>query len=234
MSSSNHTPISSGAPADAATFNAPLGQLDAAIDTTASDANAALAAAVADIDADIAAMTLDDLADAATSTPADGDLLAYDGGDARWEAKTLDEAGVGAQPVGARVYHNANTPVTSGTLTTLNFNSEWVDDANLHSVSVNPSRLTAPSDGWYSIGASIRFQSDSTGIRMVSLKHSIYSYIARERRTASGNSEVTVSTMYYMSAGQYVEVEVFQDSGGSLNAEYVARLSPEAWMVKVG
>ena len=41
MTTNHHTPISVGAPADAVTFNNPLGQLDSAIDTAISNANTA-------------------------------------------------------------------------------------------------------------------------------------------------------------------------------------------------
>ena len=78
MSTNHHDPIASNAPAAAATFNDPLGQLDQAI-------------------TDIGETAINDLSDVAIDgTPADNELIAYDTATSEFINQTAAEAGLSA------------------------------------------------------------------------------------------------------------------------------------------
>lgn len=171
------------------------------------------------------AASLDDLTDVDTTTtaPAAGDLLEYDG--TNW---------VPRPSIGARVYNDAAISIPTTTITALTFNSERYDDALFHDTSANTSRLTAPLDGRYSIGCSIRFADNSTGQRVVRITVNGTDVIAIDRDNYPyGIAQFTFNTVYELSAGDYVEVEVYQNSGSALNIDVASNNSPEFWIQRV-
>jgi hypothetical protein len=127
----------------------------------------------------------------------------------------------------ARVYNSAAISTATGTPKILTFDSERYDNGGLHSTSANTGRLTA------TITAS-----NITGSRYVGLKVNGATYVAFDERqavTVAGRPTiVTVSTSYQLAAGDYVEVEVFQNSGGNLNVNASGNYTPEFWIVRVG
>jgi hypothetical protein len=140
------------------------------------------------------------------------------------------------QPVPqARVYNDAAIAINNNSTTALTFNSERFDDGNLHSTSANTGRLTAPVAGLYAIGAHAAFAANSTGTREIHIRLDGTTSLAMGAGTASATREgrMSVSTVYRLTAGQYVEVLVYQNSGGSLNVVSTAGYSPEFWMVRL-
>ena len=133
-----------------------------------------------------------------------------------------------------RVYNSANISITtSGTAQALTFDSERFDVGGCHSTSVNTGRITVPSGagGKWQIGGSVEFASNSTGYRQV--------YIRLNGTTAIGNvavsanataaTQLNVTALWALSAGDYVELVVVQTSGGALNVTTNSAWSPEFW-----
>jgi hypothetical protein len=138
----------------------------------------------------------------------------------------------------ARVYNSAAISTATGTPKILTFDSERYDNGGLHSTSANTGRLTATITGLHQIGCHVEFASNITGSRYVGLKVNGATYVAFDERqavTVAGRPTiVTVSTSYQLAAGDYVEVEVFQNSGGNLNVNASGNYTPEFWIVRVG
>lgn len=133
----------------------------------------------------------------------------------------------------ARVYNNANLSITNNTVTAATFNSERWDSGDLHSTSSNTSRLAAPITGLYVIGGHVRFAANSSGRRDVFVRVNGSTQIAVSRNSAphaTDDTYLSVATAYRLTAGDYVELCVFQNSGGSLNVVVDANNSPEFWM----
>ena len=132
----------------------------------------------------------------------------------------------GGSSASCEVYHNTAQTVTSGSFHTLVFNSEWYkSDASMHSTSTHTSRLVAPSDGVYLITARVRWLSTGSAneIQMrfkVNADSALY-YLAfdeRYMRQQSGfflDTDQTLVCTRKLVAGDYVECDVYQDSGGS-------------------
>lgn len=122
-----------------------------------------------------------------------------------------------AAPPQARV-SKAAMSCANNAFTTVTFDTELYDSATIHSTSLNTSRLTAPADGLYTIGTYIVIPS-GTGTRAVNISHSVAGTIAADERAAvsGGPTIITFTTEYHLTAGQYAEVAVFQNSGGALN-----------------
>ena len=134
----------------------------------------------------------------------------------------------------ARVYHNAAQSIPNNSLTTLSFNSERYDRGDLHSTATNNSRLTAPEDGIYMITGHIEWGANANGTRLIYVTHSVDGTIAGNRIQAVSGGQQSISTVYEMTGGEYVELGVLQTSGGALNVVSSGNDSPEFTMTKIG
>lgn len=136
----------------------------------------------------------------------------------------------------ARVYNGADLPLANNTTTTLTFNAERYDSGDLHSTAALTSRLTVPITGLYSIGACVAYASNATGYRQTFvLLNGTTTIVDDLRAPVSGVATVVnIATDYRLAAGDYVEVQAFQNSGGALNVVALPNFSPDFWMHRVG
>lgn len=148
----------------------------------------------------------------------------------------LGPVGSGSVP-SARVYNDANISIDHNTLTALTFNTERYDTASFHSTSSNTSRLTAPTAGLYIIGGSAQFAVNATGRRRVSIRLNGTTEIAVQEPAVDADAAINwsaaLSTSYELAASDYVELLVFQTSGGALNVAAQNNHSPEFWISRV-
>lgn len=136
----------------------------------------------------------------------------------------------------ARVYNNADIIVPNNALTALTFNTiryDCLDDTDRLYLPTLTSRFTARWQGNYSIGANIVWQASAVGIRTLGLRINGTTRIVQAVDTsplAGGTTELCVNTDYEMNPTDYVEVVVFQNTGGALLVEVHANWSPEFWI----
>lgn len=139
---------------------------------------------------------------------------------------------------GARVYHNANQSIPTATWTILAFNSERYDTDTIHNTVTNNSRLTCKTAGKYLITGQVGIAANATGIRsaLIKLNGSELFYLAAilENTSSAYSWAGNVSTIYDLAVGDYVELQVYQDSGSTLNAEVSAVRYPEFMMQRIG
>lgn len=133
----------------------------------------------------------------------------------------------------ARVYNSAAESITTGTNTALTFNTERYDTGGCHSTVSNTSRLTVPSGGGglYHIGGTITFAANATGDRALWIQLNGATRLVQDLRRASGTFETSINVVcdYVLAAGDYVELYVFQSSGGNLNVNASSAYTPEFW-----
>jgi len=123
-------------------------------------------------------------------------------------------------PEGAHVTNSTDTPIPDTTRTVLNWNTETKDVGGVHSTASNTSRLTAPVSGWYTIFCAVVFYPNSAGIRQVTIKLNGTTDLPTESiisNSATLGTYVSAGTLYYLSAGHYVEADVKQTSGAPLS-----------------
>jgi hypothetical protein len=131
----------------------------------------------------------------------------------------------------AHVTRTAAQSIPSGFTTTLAFNTERYDTANMHSNATNNSRLTAPVTGIYAVTAQVEWAPDTDGIREVALEKNGTVPIARANAVQS--SEVPpvqeVTTEVRLQAGEFVRAVVGQDNSGAvaLNVTKDPEYTPE-------
>lgn len=123
---------------------------------------------------------------------------------------------------GASVHNNnVGASVANAASTALTYSTETIDTDGYHSTSSNTSRLTIPQTGYYQVTAAAEFGANGTGIRQVAIVKNGTSTLGagRQQAVTSGglNTLVECSRLLYLTAGDYLEAHVYQDSGGSLN-----------------
>lgn len=122
-----------------------------------------------------------------------------------------------------RAYNNAVQSINNTTTTTLTFNSETYDVGAMHSTSSDTSRVTVPTagDGLYLIVGQTMWEANGTGVRRLSLIKNGATALAESDQASASATRLTAQdavTIVNLVAGDYVEVTVFQESGGALNA----------------
>lgn len=136
----------------------------------------------------------------------------------------------------ARAYHNTTQALTTAVQTALAFNSERDDTDTIHDNATNNTRLTCKTAGIYSIKAQVEFESNSTGNRQVDIRLNGTTALLSQIFTAI-NGDVTrinVATAYRLAVNDYVECLALQNSGGNLNVQSTAQVSPEFSMELIG
>ena len=127
--------------------------------------------------------------------------------------------------------------ITTATLEALDFSAlRTGSDPAMFNI-LAPTRLTAPSTGWYQVSGSVRWIANEIGFRTLAIRQNGLTNIVEETVAAiTGEGVATtqsLSTLWYLLAGEYVELTVFQDSGVSLDIQSIPAASPEFGMVHV-
>ena len=155
-----------------------------------------------------------------SNAPTNGYFLQAQSG----EGGGLTWAEAGSTAINARVYHDTVQTISNSTWTALAFNSERFDTgggatSGIHHNSTNNSRLTIATAGVYTIWGGIEWVGNSSGsFRIMRITVNGSTEIAHQSQPgASAGQRMSLSTIWSFSANDYVELFVFQNSGGSLN-----------------
>ena len=182
---------------------------------------------------DVVISTLNDIVEAleakvgvtASTAVTDSVLTGTSAGSTAWQR--LDNA---------RAWHNADQSIANTTVTIVALNVDVFDNNSIHDPSTNNSRLTCKVAGKYLITAGVQFSPNSTGQRRVAIMRNGSQTTARTWVDATGGgqpTDISISTLYALSVNDYVEIEVYQDSGGAINVSSVSPYTPELSMVRV-
>jgi len=142
----------------------------------------------------------------------------------------------GAYTQGARAYHNVNQSIANGVPTMLALNAERYDTDVIHDLAVSNSRLTCRTEGKYLICGLVAWATNGVGLRIVTLLLNGATIIAGSGTppTATDLTMHSVAVVQAMVVTDYVELRVYQTSGGALNVLALAEYSPELMMQRVG
>lgn len=141
-----------------------------------------------------------------------------------------------AKLVGARVYNSGNISINNAAWTQLTFDTERYDYDTMHDLVVNPSRLTCRTAGLYLIIANVEWQISQVGRRLTRIILNGATWIGGDERAPqdTGYAAPCVSTIYELAISDYVELDVYQSSGGALNIVVDINFSPEFMMSRIG
>jgi hypothetical protein len=124
--------------------------------------------------------------------------------------------------VGCSVYASSNQSINNATFTYLNFNSEEFDTDSFHDNSTNNSRITIPSgkSGKYLVVGNVHFSPNATGGRSFYLyKNGSADIFSIDIPTSSATYDTSqnFSLIRDLTAGDYLQLRVYQTSGGALD-----------------
>lgn len=143
--------------------------------------------------------------------------------EAIWDrmASCLDFLGGSSGAYSAYANNSAAQSVNNNTNTVLSWNSEFYDTESMHSTSSNTSRITVPVSGIYLAMGQVAFAANATGQRLARIiSDGAVTWGASSVPANSGSyvTYVQVQALLNLSASSYIELQVYQDSGGALNA----------------
>jgi hypothetical protein len=158
-------------------------------------------------------------------SPTDGDLFIrtdqvgdplYKFSDGAWEL--LPRMGAQTVPY-AKVRRSSNQTINNTTQTTLNWDVEDVDTNSMHDNATNNSRITINTPGVYFIQAQLEWSASGSGGLGAYIVANGSTFLANDERGTnpiSGDMHTQfVTTTARLAAGDYIEIQVWQNSGGS-------------------
>lgn len=122
---------------------------------------------------------------------------------------------------GARATLTADEVIPNNTETAIPWDAVDYDTDSYWAASPNPTRFTVPTTGKYLVTGHIQFDPNNSGVRRLSV------YVDGTRVNAHlGTANLTgfaawltIAHVQELTAGQYVEIYAYQDSGGDLNVD---------------
>jgi len=137
--------------------------------------------------------------------------------------------------MGVRVYRNSNQSIPTNTYTPISFTNALYDPQSLFSLST-PTRLTVILAGVYLITGHCQWSS-TQAVRVAQLRLNGITPIASQSAVNSGlsvSATLSVSTLYALDVGDYVELLAYHEAGGNLNVLNADYLSPHLAIQWVG
>jgi hypothetical protein len=122
---------------------------------------------------------------------------------------------------GCSLSKSAAQSVSNATWTAITWNQENYDTDAFHDNSSNNTRITIPAGngGKYLIASSLFNPSNSSGARLIRFqKNGSPLYYGTWMNAVNGHStSIVASQVFDLAVSDYIEVDLFQDSGGALN-----------------
>lgn len=127
-----------------------------------------------------------------------------------------------------------NQSISNNTATTVIYNSIIREDDEDAALSLNTSTgvITIATAGWYFVAASARFAANTTGSRHIFISHNGTTIARNASEADSAQWYVAVPTLQYFAASDTIEIQVSQDSGGSLDLIASAHNNVGVFMVR--
>lgn len=119
--------------------------------------------------------------------------------------------------IAARAVVVTALPVPDATAYYPAFDYTDFDSGDLWSIA-DPARLTAPISGVYQISATTGWAANVTGSRTMRVLHNHAGRVGSVKNPGSSDTIFqSLSTIHYLDAGDYIEIQLLQDSGGALD-----------------
>lgn len=141
--------------------------------------------------------------------------------------------------IAARVYSTEAQVIPDATETAVIFDTARFDTDHMFSPTVDPTRLTIKTAGKYQISGMVQFavaDASAAGTRSVSIRLNGTTVIAKQLSagTAAMQWAASLSTLYLLAVGDYLELVVRQVTGDDLLLDAASNFSPELAAVRVG
>lgn len=154
---------------------------------------------------------------------------------AQMNANIRDNVSFVANPPSCRAYHNTTQSINNATLTTLSLNAEAWDTDTMHNTVTNNSRLTIKTAGLYIVTVEVILAANGTGVRVANLLLNGSELPINNGNAASAfDSRILYSTQEKLALNDYLEIGIYQTSGGALSTVQSATRAPSLTATWVG
>lgn len=127
-------------------------------------------------------------------------------------------SGVGSVNIGCRVYRATDQTIANNTDVRISYSNERWDTDSMWDVS-DPTKVYINTAGVYNITSQVLWKTTSTnGVRISAILINNQIYAAYDSKAGSTPYQ-NITTMYNLSADDYVEILVYQTSGGNLDLQ---------------
>jgi hypothetical protein len=123
-----------------------------------------------------------------------------------------------------QVLNTNGQSINTATFTAINYPSESWDTSNMHSNVTNNTRITVPINGYYRATATLGFEANSTGSRILTFRVNgdvtdRYGYFSVPALSGSLSNYITTTAVFNLNANDYIEVYAYQNSGVTLDTQ---------------
>jgi hypothetical protein len=123
----------------------------------------------------------------------------------------------------ASAYRNTTQAIGDSSWTSVQLNAEDYDVGTMHDNATNNTRVTIPTGGGgvYLIKGRVAFAATATGTRAARFYKNNATALAQVNVSNAGAADAvsqTTATIEVLAAADYIEFQVYQNSGGNLNA----------------
>lgn len=138
---------------------------------------------------------------------------------ALFNSQIRDAVNFALNPVRVDVYQNTIQSIPNGVSTSILFDGETSDSDGMHSLVSNTSRLTAVTPGLYLVSGCIGFAANPTGERVARIAINGAGQGRASGTAVSGDTTGVgfPARLFQLNAGDYVEIQAFQNSGAALS-----------------
>lgn len=163
-------------------------------------------------------------------------ILYFDAGAKRFRASEDGRDYFDAFPrEGCRAYNTANISIANNTVTALTFDTERFDPYSMFALT--GSQIVIVRTGRYNLGGVIEFDDAAGGYRELCVRLNGTTNLVATNKLPNGagvaNDKMNVACDYEFVAGDFIELTVFQNSGGALNVIATGNSSPEFWCCRI-
>lgn len=118
--------------------------------------------------------------------------------------------------------------INDSTTTAIQFDTTTIDELSAWSSGAN-TKLTAPVTGWYILGGHVKYHDGTSGKRVLDprINGTIFpGGISQPCTAALQGPDLVVTTVYHLTAGDYLEMTTWQNNGSAINVD-----AAQAWML---
>jgi hypothetical protein len=120
--------------------------------------------------------------------------------------------------VGCRLTKSADQTISNNALTGISFNVETFDTDGFHDNSTNNTRITIPSGktGKYAVVARFSWDTTSTAYKYWRIRKNTATILSFGLVDGTASEYVQIADILDLTAGDYIEFECYQNSGGNV------------------
>ncbi len=136
----------------------------------------------------------------------------------RYYSSDEPKAGGALTNISCQLYKTGDEIITTGTDTVFDW-QELNDPTEMHSVSSNQERIVIATAGIYLVTTSLRWISNSTGVRRLRIKLNGSVNLCGSYIPAEGNSRQSCGIIVKLVATDYLTIEVYHTKGSDLSVD---------------